>query len=88
METGDADNASLLIGQDAAHVERFTRLDDGPEWVGLEVDGLDASVELPSIGCTLALRDVYENVDFPPRGPLRAVYEREDVGYALVPPAE
>ena len=65
----------VLIAQDYRHVERFRRADASKEWGYLAVDDLEASVELPSIGCTLAVRDVYEHVDVPPRPPLRAVYE-------------
>ncbi|AHG89212.1 protein of unknown function DUF820 [Gemmatirosa kalamazoonensis] len=65
----------VLIAQDYRHVERFRRADASTEWGYLAVDDLQASVELPSIGCTLAVRDVYEHVDVPPRPPLRALYE-------------
>jgi hypothetical protein len=58
-------------------VERYTRGEDvSAAWVPTEADRLDLSIELASIGCTLALRDVYEHVDLPPRPLLRAVYER------------
>lgn len=35
----------------------------------------DAILTLPSIDCTVLLRDVYERVELPPSVPLRAVYE-------------
>jgi Uma2 family endonuclease len=67
----------VLIAQDRVRVERRTRGDDTvAEWGLLSVEELDEVIELPSIGCTLALRDVYEHVDLPPRPPLRAVYEQ------------
>ena len=67
----------VLIAQDEARIERFTRRGDpDAAWALTVVNGLDASVELPSVDCTLALRDVYEHVELPPRPPLRAVYER------------
>lgn len=53
----------LLISQDTPHIERFMRQDDG-FWRFNDVHGLDATLELPSIGCTLALADVYERVRF------------------------
>jgi Uma2 family endonuclease len=51
----------LLISQDRPHVELFTR-DAGGQWTLSEVTGLDAAIELPVIGCRLALADVYAKV--------------------------
>jgi len=68
----------VLIAQDYAHVERFTRDGESESWAQTAVDGLDRSIEVPSIGCVLWLRDVYERVDLPQRPPLRAVYERSE----------
>jgi hypothetical protein len=51
----------VLIAQDKARVERYVR--DGERWVLTEIDGLDDSLVLASIGCELRLRDVYERVD-------------------------
>jgi Uma2 family endonuclease len=68
----------VLISQNRARVERFTRgVGPSAEWGMAMVEGLDAAIELPSVGCTLALRDVYEHVELPPRPPLRAVYEQQ-----------
>lgn len=53
----------VLIAQDRPHIERYVRQSHG-EWLLSEANGLDASLELPSIGCTLALADVYAKVDF------------------------
>ncbi len=53
----------VLIAQDKPHIERFTRK-AGNVWEFVETDGLDATIDLPSIGCTLALADVYARVDF------------------------
>jgi len=54
----------LLVSQSDAHIERYPR--DGATWSLSDFDGLDAQVELPSIGCTLALNDVYRKVTFKP----------------------
>ena len=54
----------LLIAQDSPRIERFLRQDDNT-WNLADATGLDASIELPSIGCTLVLADVYEKVTFP-----------------------
>lgn len=51
----------LLVAQDEPRVERYTRQGEGL-WLFSETDGLDAELRLESIGCTLALRDVYERV--------------------------
>jgi len=52
----------VLIAQDAPRIERFVR--QGDVWQFSDAVGLDASLELPSIGCTLALGDIYEQVTF------------------------
>jgi Uma2 family endonuclease len=53
----------LLIRQDRRQVEHYTRQDDG-SWTYRLHTGLDATVEIASIQCKLALRDVYERVVF------------------------
>ena len=51
----------VLVAQDRPHVERFARQARG-EWLLTEVNGLEASLALPSIGCELALAEVYRKV--------------------------
>jgi Uma2 family endonuclease len=53
----------LLISQDRPLVERYTRADDG-RWSPTTSEGMDATVELPGIGCTLALAEIYRKVRF------------------------
>lgn len=53
--------AYLLVAQDRVHVERFTPHDDG-RWILAEAGGLETTIDLPEIGCKLALADVYERV--------------------------
>ncbi len=53
----------VLIAQDDHHVERYRRQADG-EWLLKDVVGIDASLELASVSCILALSDVYEKVTF------------------------
>jgi Uma2 family endonuclease len=68
----------LLVSQDWMHVERFARDPEAPtHWRFSDASGPDGEVELPSIGCVLRLRDVYERVDVPPTRPLRIVREPE-----------
>jgi Uma2 family endonuclease len=52
----------LLIAQDSVRVEHFVR--QGEAWVFTDASSRDAIVTLPSIDCTLALDDVYENLTF------------------------
>jgi Uma2 family endonuclease len=51
----------VLVAQDRVSVERYSRRDG--EWVLTEATSLDDVIELPSIGCTLALRDVYARIE-------------------------
>ncbi len=52
----------LLVSQEEPHVTQFIRQDD--HWLRKDFGDLTAIVELPSIGCQLALSDVYEGVEF------------------------
>jgi Uma2 family endonuclease len=51
----------LLLSQDEPRVERYARQSEGL-WLFSETAGLDAVLQLESIGCTLALSEVYERV--------------------------
>jgi Uma2 family endonuclease len=53
----------VLISQEQARIEHYVRQDNG-KWLYTHHAGLDAALELPSIGCRLALADVYEKVTF------------------------
>lgn len=53
----------VLVAQDRMMVERFVR--HGDLWVFSAFSGLDAEVELTSVGCSIPLREIYENVEFP-----------------------
>ncbi len=53
----------LLVSQDEPHIEHFAKNADG-HWVLSEATGLDMAVELPTIHCRLALKDVYAKVEF------------------------
>lgn len=52
----------LLISQEKVYIEHFQR--DGDAWRLQDADALEAVITLSSIGCTLALADVYEKVRF------------------------
>ena len=52
----------LLVSQDQPLVESYQRLDFG--WRYTLVRGLDGVVAMDAIGCTLALRDIYDRLAF------------------------
>jgi len=56
----------LLIEPNAPEVALWAR-DGERTWRKRSIQGLDAAVDLPEIGATLALADLYEGVSFPPR---------------------
>ena len=56
--------AYLLVSQDSPHIEQYVRQDDG-SWRFTEVIGLQDSMYLPTIDCTLSMAEVYERVEFP-----------------------
>lgn len=53
----------LLVAQDEVRLEQYVKQPNG-QWVLFECTSLDGVVELPSISCSLALRDVYDKVTF------------------------
>jgi Uma2 family endonuclease len=54
----------ILIEQDEPLIEHFRRQRKG-DWSYDSHEGLEASIEIVSIGCTLKLADVYDRVVFP-----------------------
>jgi len=55
----------LLVSQDEIRVEQYAKQADGT-WLLIEHRSLDSNVELQSISCSLALRDVYDKVQIDP----------------------
>lgn len=53
----------VLIAQHRPHVTHFVKQDDG-SWSYEETNELGASVHFPSVGVTLSLTDVYQDVEF------------------------
>lgn len=51
----------LLVAQDEVHVEQFIKQADG-QWSLIDFHSVDATIELDSISCSLALREVYDRV--------------------------
>jgi Uma2 family endonuclease len=58
----------VLVATDRAHVDHFTRLDDG-RWALTTYDGLETSVDLPTLGAKIAMSETYTGVEFPPEPP-------------------
>lgn len=53
----------ILIAQDRPHAEVWTRTGTF-EWLFSDINGLDAMIALPVIGCSLLLQDLYRRIDF------------------------
>jgi Uma2 family endonuclease len=53
----------LLIAQHRPHITQYVKQPDG-SWAYTEVNGLEKSLYLPSLGVTLHLSDVYQDVAF------------------------
>jgi len=62
-QTLDSLKEYLLVAQDEPVVEQFVKRADG-KWNYKAYHGLEASLTLPSVECTLSLRAVYDKVDF------------------------
>lgn len=54
----------VLISQTLPLVEHFRRQPDD-QWLLTTVSGLDAALELTSIGCRLSLAELYDSIEFP-----------------------
>ena len=53
----------LLLSTERPWIEHYQRLTDG-HWLYSSHEGLDATLELTSIGCRLPLAEVYERIEF------------------------
>jgi Uma2 family endonuclease len=51
----------VIVSQDEYHVTQYVKQEDG-RWLLSDIRGKDASVELTSVGCTLAMSEIYERV--------------------------
>ena len=56
----------ILIAQDAARIETFSRRTDNT-WLYAEFHGLDVVVNIESIGCALRLGEVYQKIELSDR---------------------
>jgi len=55
----------VLIARDKHHVEHYIRRSDN-RWLLSETNRIQDTIELPSIGCHLALDEIYDKVSLPP----------------------
>lgn len=55
----------VLVGQDGQCVEHYRRLETG-EWISRVVEGLDAMLEIESLGVSLPLSELFEGVELVP----------------------
>ena len=53
----------LLISQDAPHIEHFHR-NENQTWTLTDINGMEAKVDIASLGISVQLREVYDKVDF------------------------
>lgn len=53
----------VLVGQNEPRIEKYARHGDG-FWLLSEAVGIDAEIEFAAIGCRVALREVYDKIDF------------------------
>jgi len=53
----------LLVEQNQPRIIQYVKQDDGT-WTPMEISGLESTLVLPSIDCTLAFSDVYQDVVF------------------------
>ena len=53
----------VLVAQDEARIEKYVKTGDG-FWLLSEAVGLDAEIEFAAIECRIALREVYDKINF------------------------
>ncbi|EDN69910.1 protein of unknown function DUF820 [Beggiatoa sp. PS] len=53
----------LLIAQNKCQIEHYVRQPNN-QWLFSETNELEATIDLPSIECSLVLSDIYDKVDF------------------------
>ena len=52
----------VLVSQDDYHIEHYTKQND-EDWLLRSFDGINATLQLKAIDCTLSLENVYDKVD-------------------------
>ncbi len=54
----------VIVHQTESRIEHHQR-QNRDQWLLTTIDGLEATLDLSAITCSLALRDIYEGIDFP-----------------------
>ena len=62
--------AYVLVSQHDPIVECYSRQAGQREWSFTDAQGLDNVISIPGVSIELSLREIYDNTEFPPRGPL------------------
>ena len=60
----------VLVSQREPIVECYFRHAGQREWSFTDAQGLDSVIRIPGVDIELSLREIYDNIEFPPRGPL------------------
>jgi Uma2 family endonuclease len=68
----DSLDSYILVASDRMHVDLYTRT-GGNQWTLQSAGRPEETLELPSIGCRIALADLYEKVTLNPDAPLHSV---------------
>lgn len=55
----------VLITQVKPFIDHFSKR-EGEAWMLVSVEGLERSLRIPSLDCTLPLAEIYDRVEFPP----------------------
>jgi len=58
----------LLISQSKPYVTHYIRQPDG-NWLREDIEGLERSVTLPALECSIPFGEIYYQIDFPPAQP-------------------
>lgn len=56
----------ILVSQNLPLVEQYLR--NGELWTLKAIEGLDETLSIETLGCTLSLAEIYDRVEFPPPG--------------------
>jgi Uma2 family endonuclease len=55
----------VLVSQHQPRVERYTHQREGEDWLLTEVSDPEGRIALASLGCEIAMADIYEQIEFP-----------------------
>jgi Uma2 family endonuclease len=53
----------ILVAQDTYHIDQYRRQSENL-WVLRSIDGMESSLDIPTIGCRVSLAEIYEKVPF------------------------